>query len=295
MTTEFILGTAQLVNDYGITSSRGRSSKDSAIELLTAARSFGISSLDSSDNYGNSLDVIGEFNILGDPFDVISKWRLGGSPNQLMDQVKDMASRAKVQSLLALLSHEPSDLLSDRFLPSLEVLQEARSMGLVKKLGFSVYSHAELLRLLDNFSDIDILQIPANLLDSELLRSPELLELRKSGTLVHVRSIFLQGLLLAPVSYAGALDDQAGFQDVRRKIAELAASYEITPEQLAIESVSQAGLCDAVIIGVEGVDQLRKAVEPSNSDRLAVDDILSEFAHYGRGLKTDPRLWGLKS
>ena len=71
MTTEFILGTAQLVNDYGITSSRGRSSKDSAIELLTAAKSLGTLSLDPSDNYEGSLDVIGEFNALVDALNVI--------------------------------------------------------------------------------------------------------------------------------------------------------------------------------------------------------------------------------
>ena len=46
--------------------------------------------------------------------------------------------------------------------------------------------------------DIDLVQLPLNILDRRLIDSDILARLKNRGVEIHVRSVFLQGLLLMP-------------------------------------------------------------------------------------------------
>ena len=57
----FTLGTAQLGYDYGINNAIGKPSREAAFEILDAAVENGLTCIDTSDDYGDSEVVIGEW------------------------------------------------------------------------------------------------------------------------------------------------------------------------------------------------------------------------------------------
>jgi hypothetical protein len=76
-------------------------------------------------------------------------------------------------------------------------LQRAKELDKVRKIGVSVYDPKELQIVTSRF-EIDLVQAPYNIFDRRIQESGWLELLRQSAIEVHVRSVFLQGLLLMP-------------------------------------------------------------------------------------------------
>lgn len=95
-----------------------------------------------------------------------------------------------------MLLHCPEQLLSEQHgKPLLKALQQLKTQGITRKIGVSVYGPEELDRLMDEMP-FDLVQAPLNILDRRLVESGWARRLKDQGTEVHVRSAFLQGLLL---------------------------------------------------------------------------------------------------
>ena len=56
-----VLGTVEIGLDYGINNKEGKPSHKQAFELLDAAFENGIRELDTAEGYGDSEDIIGEY------------------------------------------------------------------------------------------------------------------------------------------------------------------------------------------------------------------------------------------
>ena len=80
---------------------------------------------------------------------------------------------------------------------NLEVLKKKKYF---KKIGISVYDTKSLNYIVNNF-DIDVVQCPYNILDKRILNTGWFDKLKYRGIEVHVRSIFLQGLLVNKLVY----------------------------------------------------------------------------------------------
>lgn len=74
-------------------------------------------------------------------------------------------------------------------------MQQLKAQHLVKNIGVSVYEGKQIDGILERF-DIDLIQLPLNVLDQRLLHSGHLAKLKNAGIEIHARSVFLQGLLL---------------------------------------------------------------------------------------------------
>ena len=76
---------------------------------------------------------------------------------------------------------------------ALNTLNELKSDGLIKNIGVSVYTNAQLESLL-NEDLITVVQLPFNLLDNFSVRGDLINKLKEKGKIIHTRSAFLQGL-----------------------------------------------------------------------------------------------------
>ena len=92
--------------------------------------------------------------------------------------------------------HRPTDLLGVQGDALFAMLDALRSEGLVQKIGASVYTSNEINQLLARYS-IDLVQLPLNPLDQRPLQHGAIAALVERGVEIHIRSAFLQGLLLA--------------------------------------------------------------------------------------------------
>jgi aryl-alcohol dehydrogenase-like predicted oxidoreductase len=69
--------------------------------------------------------------------------------------------------------------------------------GWVQQIGVSAYDETDLNRAARIFGQLEIAQVPINVLDQRLINSNTLQTLASQGTRIQARSVFLQGLLAA--------------------------------------------------------------------------------------------------
>ena len=70
-----------------------------------------------------------------------------------------------------------------------------KEQGIVSKVGVSIYS-PEILTAISGVVKLDIVQVPFNVFDQQILSSGWSDKLKGNGVEIHTRSVFLQGLLL---------------------------------------------------------------------------------------------------
>ena len=130
-------------------------------------------------------------------------------------------------------------------------------MGLCKKIGISAYNSEEVREVIKSF-DIDVVQFPFNVFNTQLIESGLLSELKSRNIEVHVRSIFMQGLLLM-----NKLEINPYFQtwsnlfenweswSINNKISKLAACLLFVFKEQNI---------DKFIVGIDSYDQLNEII-----------------------------------
>jgi aryl-alcohol dehydrogenase-like predicted oxidoreductase len=193
------LGTAQFGLRYGI-SDAGAPGNVEAARILELAREAGVDTLDTAIAYGDSEARLGELGV--EAFAVMSK--LSALPEDCADvrawvgaQVQASLRRLRVPRLAALSLHRPAQALGPRGTELLSALREQREAGRVGAIGVSVYDPEELAPLFAAF-DFELVQAPGNVFDRRMAASGWSDRLRQRGCPLHLRSCFLQGLLLLP-------------------------------------------------------------------------------------------------
>jgi aryl-alcohol dehydrogenase-like predicted oxidoreductase len=192
------LGTVQFGLPYGIANQGGQVSLAEAGAMLRRARDSGVDTLDTAISYGESERRLGEIGVRD--WQIISKLPAtpdgcGDVEKWVADELAGSLQRLKVEGLYGLMLHRPQQLLENNGAKLYRALEQARDHGLVRKIGISIYSPDE-LNLVRAKYPIDIVQAPFNVMDRRLIATGWLERLASQGTELHVRSIFLQGLLL---------------------------------------------------------------------------------------------------
>ena len=192
------LGTVQFGLQYGISNQAGRVQFEDVRHILQEAIAQGVDTLDTAIGYGDSESTLGQTGVGG--WKVVTK--LPALPEDCADvagwveaQVVGSIKRLGVSQLHGVLLHRPAQLLSKDGEFLFNALQRLKAVGLTKKIGVSVYGPKELDVLMAEMQ-FDLVQAPLNLLDRRLVESGWASRLRNQGIELHVRSVFLQGLLL---------------------------------------------------------------------------------------------------
>jgi aryl-alcohol dehydrogenase-like predicted oxidoreductase len=198
LSNKLSLGTVQFGLDYGVANHQGQIPDNEAQSILTEARTNGMDMLDTAIAYGDSEQRLGELGI--ENWKVVSK--LSDIPDGcndifkwVEDSVNESLHRLNIKCLYGLLLHRPQQLLEKNGVKLFNALQKIKKSGLVQKIGISIYDPIELDELCNSFQ-LDIVQAPFNLLDRRLIDSGWMSRLNKKKIELHVRSVFLQGLLL---------------------------------------------------------------------------------------------------
>jgi aryl-alcohol dehydrogenase-like predicted oxidoreductase len=199
--SRFGLGAAQFGFDYGVTNSSGQVPQDEVLKILGLAREHGVDLLDTSAAYGVSERVLGDLGT-GD-FKVVTKLPPltdGQSVDSswVIEQMNLSLLRLGRSFAYGLLIHKLEDLRGPNGAKLARGLLLARDIGLVEKVGVSVYDVSDLNWVLEVLKP-DIVQAPLNVFDRRLVESGWLEALKAKGVEVHVRSVFLQGTLLTGV------------------------------------------------------------------------------------------------
>ena len=103
----------------------------------------------------------------------------------------------QLDSIYGLLIHNPENLNRLNIIDILNFFKELKINKKVKKIGVSIYDKKD-LNIIKQIWTPDIVQLPINILNKDLIKNKTIEYLKKKNVDIHVRSIFLQGLLLSP-------------------------------------------------------------------------------------------------
>ena len=195
---EIILGTAQYGMRYGVTGD-SRIASDSELEkILDLARAHGMSAIDTSQQYGNAEERLGNFDLSF--FKIVSKMNMPTSETDLQNfdvesKLIESLDKLNVRILDTLLVHNAHAIDEVRLHLILKKLHPLKDKGLIKNLGISIYA-PDILQSTRVLEEIDVVQAPYNAFDQRISESNLLRRCSTAGVTISVRSIFLQGVLL---------------------------------------------------------------------------------------------------
>ncbi len=202
------LGSAQFGLDYGISNRTGRTPLDVARAIVERALSQGLDLIDTAPGYGVSEEILGrvlERVLERDVPRIVTKTphfpeeRITREhASTLRESLATSLDRLKRDRVYGLLIHAADDLRKPGGEHLYQAMCDLRHEGLVERVGASLYT-VDQLRDLRSRYELDLLQVPINVLDQRLLRSGELDALSDGGVEIHARSVFLQGALLMEV------------------------------------------------------------------------------------------------
>jgi aryl-alcohol dehydrogenase-like predicted oxidoreductase len=260
--SKLILGTVQLGLHYGINNQSGMPSKDRAFDILNSAKQNGIGTLDTAQAYGDAIDIIGEFHKSNEPFNIITKISYSKF-FELEEYVTSLLTKLNITKLEGVLFHKFSDIFQyDELLVELSKLKQN---GLIDKVGASIYTNEELKACAD-IAEIDLIQLPFNLLDNYSLRGSGIQEAILNKKNIHVRSVFLQGLFFMSIENLPLILKPLVPYLIR--LRQIAKENNMELNELAIKYVLQTSQIEGVLIGVDSVEQLEKNISLSNSESL---------------------------
>ena len=258
------LGCAQFGLNYGISNQAGQVLLKDARNILTDAKTAGLDTLDTAIAYGDSEERLGQLGV--------DKWLVVTKLPRLPDSAKDISAwvqasvtgslrRLKISNLDGLLLHYPADLLGVHGDDLYTELVELKISGLVKKIGISIYQPDELDAILDH-RVFDIVQAPLNIMDRRLISSGWLDRLYRMDVEIHVRSIFMQGLLLMTASqrpvkfqrWKYLWDEWDHWLNV----------HQLSPLQGCLRYALSFSEIRRIIVGVESRRQLHEILEASS-------------------------------
>lgn len=258
------LGTVQFGLNYGVANNAGCVDPSDVSAILVRAKEVGINTLDTAISYGVSESVLGQNNLtdlrviskippIPDNCDDIKKWIRG--------QLEASLNRLGIASLYGLLLHQPEQLIGSSGDEIYDALMSIKADGLVSKIGISIYKPSELMRLFESYS-FDLVQAPLNIIDRGFVDDGYAGWLKNLGVEVHVRSIFLQGLLIMPSNERPNKFNR--WSNVWNIWDKWLSDNSMTAVEACLSYVYGLDVVDYLVVGVNSVSQLNELIEATN-------------------------------
>ncbi|MEK7409851.1 MAG: aldo/keto reductase, partial [Actinomycetota bacterium] len=188
------------------------------------------------------------------------------------NEVKSSLARLKVTSLYGLLLHHPSDLLGVHSRKLVAALLDLKEQGIVAKLGVSIYLADELDQLA-SFPIIDVVQAPMNIIDRELADSGWLTKLSHGKVEIHIRSTFLQGLLVLTPTERPTWTTK--WDSIFRDWDMWIASTGMSRVEACLAHIRSYPEVDRIIVGVDCTEQTMEILKALEKTPLRAPTALS--------------------
>jgi len=269
-TSKLALGSANFGLDYGVANNTGRILESELADILSYAQEACIEVIDTAQAYGDSEARIGslcEDNQFNFVTKIDAEFVNESFGHNVISSVKQSCRRLSQSRLYAVMLHRPEVLLGNHGRQVARELQMLKEQGIVSKVGVSIYS-PEILAAISGIVKLDIIQVPFNVFDQQILLSGWSDKLKSAGVEIHTRSVFLQGLLLMQrsslpeyfIKYWSAHFD-AWYRFLNSNGADAL--------EVALKFALHQDWIDKIVVGVDSVSQLDALIEiQKSSERI---------------------------
>lgn len=286
-TPQICLGTVQFGLPYGVTNEAGKVPEEEVSRILNFAATSGITLLDTAQAYGTAETVLGRCWPKHAPRCLISKLPAGAPRENWENSFRTSLNRLRTSKLDGFLLHNASDLLAQDGVALLNWLKSLRDRGLVDRIGVSIYDKSELQNL--PLQALQLVQLPLSVYDQRLIRDGTIGRLLDLGIAVHVRSVFLQGLILQSIkNWPNHLTP--AFRDHHTRWLEYLFQKRLSPLVGALSFIRACEGVEAILCGVLSRQELAQVLQAWNESKAHVLDSPNSWAWQCR-LDIDPRSW----
>lgn len=254
-TNKLILGTAQMGLDYGINNHEGKIRLNESLSILKFAYKNGIKNIDCAESYGNIHEIIGYFHKNNSKyrFHVHTKISRLNLKTEISTKVKEFTNQLNSNKVHSLMFHSYTTYLENK--KNLKQLIKLKEDGIINLIGVSVYSNKEIKCLL-NDNEIDLIQIPFNILDNSIEKRNLLEKAKINGKIIQARSVFLQGLFFKDPNENNIIVEK--LRDELKEIKKISSENNMSIINLALSYVLNQEYIDNVLIGVDSLAQLKQ-------------------------------------
>ena len=191
--SRLVIGSANFSQSYGADKTLvNLKEKNKIINLAKANKIYNI---DTAQSYLKKKNIFKNLNNKFNFFTKVIPDNQWISFEMCQKQIEDHFMSFGNHKVETLLFHDTKILFSkygNKIFENLEILKKKKYFT---KIGLSIYDVNCLNKLITNYN-FDVVQCPYNILDTRILKSGWYEKLKVSGIEIHVRSIFLQGLLV---------------------------------------------------------------------------------------------------
>mgnify|MGYP001158066830 FL=1 len=285
---KIVIGTANFGMDYGIGHNQNKLIDSDIVEILKTAKKLGIDTIDTAISYGNSLNRLGELGIRN--FKIITKFPKipddrKKQTNWFNEQIESTLKLLDVNSLEAILLHYPKDILENKNSELIHFLLNLKNQGVTKKIGVSIYEKNELDEILEIFKP-EIIQCPINIFDNRLLEQNYLEKISNKGIEIHIRSIFLQGLLLFKKEEIP--QEFLKYYNIWEEWYNWLNTTKLNPLEACIRYTNSLKSVDKIVVGINSAHQLKQITKYMRKPKL------NKKPNWQNSISKDlidPRLW----
>jgi aryl-alcohol dehydrogenase-like predicted oxidoreductase len=285
---KIVIGTANFNQNYGLINSKIKNSNE-VKKILDYCRKKKINYLDTSFSYNLSNEFIKKLNF--ENFRIITKIKLPKKRTKffienLEKKIKKELKLYKINKFYAILFHDSKDVKSKYGNEFLKKIMNIKKIGLVDKIGISVYETIELDLILKKFKP-DIVQFPVSIIDRRFLNKKLILKLKKMKIKIQARSIFLQGLLLKNPNKIKSLKYNKKLYEMITSLFNWCKNKNLDLKEACLIFIKNQKNIEFLTIGIESLIQLKQNIASLQNDK---NFDLSRFASNDKKI-IDPRKW----
>ena len=285
---KIVIGTANFGMDYGIGNNQKKLLDSDILEIINTAKKIGIDTIDTAISYGNSLNRLGGFGV--ENFKIITKFPKipDDKKNQTTwfnEQIEGTLKKLGINNLEAVLLHYPKDIIENNNSELIHFLLNLKNEGVIKKIGVSIYEKNELEEILKIFKP-EIIQCPINLFDNRLLEKNYLEKISKKGIEIHIRSIFLQGLLL--FKREEMPKEFLKYYNIWEEWYNWLKIMKLNPLEACIRYTNSLKSVDKIVVGINSAHHLKQITKYMRKPKL------HQKPNWQNSISKDlidPRLW----
>ena len=280
---KFIIGTAKFGMKYGFY--KKETSLKQVEKILLYAKKSGINILDTALTYNNAFDKLVKVGV--------KDWNIISKIPSLPKEVKDIKAwvykitfltleKLKISKIDTMLIHDEENVINLKIGKKIfNSLEELKKNKLIKNIGCSIYDSYKIKKII-NCYNFDLVQCPFNILDTRIYSSGLAEILHKKNIKLHLRSIFLQGLLLK----SSKLPKKFKNNKILQSFDKWLANNNKNNINVCLSFVSKFNF-DKLIVGVSNLKQFQEIIDRSKN----LTNELPEFIIKNNNKLIDPRKW----
>ena len=254
MINNLIIGTVQFGLDYGVTNQNGKINDNELNKIFQFCHDNNIILFDTAQDYGTSEDIISKYKKIYPNIKIITKSKFKSNPNSIIQNSLNKFSHINYFLLHSFNDYNP------------EIIKTLKSFKNISKIGVSIYNVDEAKVLLKN-KDIQIIQLPLNYIDNQW-NDPEFHKLlsERPDIEIHVRSIFLQGILLNPIIKYPNNIPKEDFNLLTQKIETICKKLNLSKIELCLAFINSCNWVHKFLIGIDNFNHLLSNFEIINKN-----------------------------